>query len=423
MEEVPFEDRHVPQSEIHWARSAWWWIPLSRSPQPSIKMTTLVLSLLAMWVAQVGIWLGVMLFSPADSDGQKWSFGWNSFSSEQSAFAAEQPEIVAPTEFAEQSGNVVWPNFLATSSPILAWLSNGYTSVASLEPGPKSLAFLSFVALWLTLSFSLLGGVLARRAMVELGQQSIAPWGESFSIVFSRWLSFLWATGMHLVGLAGLLLPFALLGLLARAGSMGATIAGICLLIAFPLVFAVGRLMMSMVFCYPLSVCAISAEKKADAFEGFSRSNAYLFQRPVVAVLCVLVLMLVGLVGEQLVLWTLSFGWALISGLFLYVAGNERQTAVAYVETGSLFIGQLLSAYWFSFFWSASAAVYLILRRSVDSTELHEIDSIEDPVETTLPEIPRTPPESTSVESEATKASEDETNEPDSASPEAEKSE
>lgn len=423
MEEVPFEDRHVPQSEIHWARSAWWWIPLSRSPQPSIKMTTLILSLLAMWIAQVGIWLGVMLFSPAGNDGQEWSFNWDSFANEQPAFAAEQPEFAEPIEYAEQIDESVWPSFQGTSSPILVWLSNGYTSVASLEAGPKSLAFLSFVALWLTLSFSLLGGVLARRAMVELGQQSIAPWGESFSIVFGRWLSFLWATGMHLVGLLGLLLPFALLGLLARTGSIGATIAGICLLIAFPLVFAVGRLMMSMVFCYPLSVCAIAAEKKADAFEGFSRSNAYLFQRPVVAVLCVLVLMLVGLVGEQLVLWTLSFGWALISGLFLYVAGDERQTAVAYVETGNQLIGQLLSAYWFSFFWSASAAVYLILRRSVDSTELHEIDSIEDPVETTLPEIPRTPPEPAPAESESTKATEDETRKPDAASSEADKSE
>ena len=414
MEEVPFEDRHVPQAEIHWARSVWWWIPLSRAPQPSIKMTTLILSLLAMWVAQVGIWLGVMLFSPAGSDGQEWSFNWDSFSNPQPASGAEQPEFVEPTE------NSVWPEFQGTSSPILAWLSSGYRSVTSLGPGPKSLAFLSFVALWLTLSFSLLGGVLARRAMVELGQQSIAPWGESFSIVFSRWLSFLWATGMHLVGLLGLLLPFALLGLLARTGNIGATIAGVCLLIAFPLVFAVGRLMMSMVFCYPLSVCAIAAEKKADAFEGFSRSNAYLFQRPVVAVLCVLVLMLVGLVGEQLVLWTLSFGWALISGLFLYVAGNEQQSANAYVGTGNQLLGQLLSAYWFSFFWSSSAAIYLILRRSVDSTELHELDSIEDPVETTLPEIPRTPPESATAAPETPQAPDVEANKPDSEASEAE---
>ena len=113
------------------------------------------------------------------------------------------------------------------------------------------------------MTFALFGGVLARRAMVELGQQTIAPWGESLQIVFSRWLSYLWATAMHFIGLIALLLPIALIGLLAGSGYVAESITGIALLVMFPLVFGVGRLLLSMVFCFPVSVCAIAAEEKA----------------------------------------------------------------------------------------------------------------------------------------------------------------
>ncbi len=93
---------------------------------------------------------------------------------------------------------------------------------------------------------ALVGGILARRSLVELGQQTIAPWGESLRIVFGRWASFLWSqSGMHLVGLAFLLLPVLLFGAVSRLGAVGATIGGICLLLAFPLVFAVGRMALS----------------------------------------------------------------------------------------------------------------------------------------------------------------------------------
>ncbi len=366
MEDVPFEDRQIPRAEIEWDRSLWWWIPLTRAISPAIKMTTLFLGLISILVVKLGLFLGARLFQPTTREGSEWQF----------AIAFPTQSMGEPSAF---------------SSPIVNWFLAGMRSLYSLSPGFNEIAFSTFAILWLALFGSLLGGVLARRAMVELGQRTIAPWGESIRLVMARWNSFLWATGMHLVGIVGLLIPYALLGLLCRTGVVGATIGGVLLIASFPIVFAVGRMAMSMIWCYPLSVCAIAAEKKADAFEGFSRSNAYLFQRPVVAALCVLILALVGLVGEQLVLWTVYFGWGLIRSVFVMSGGASEAVASHYVAFGNGLATELVLAYWFSFFWAASAAVYLILRKAVDSTELSELDATQGSEETALPPIPPAP--------------------------------
>lgn len=364
MEEVPFEDRVVPRAEMDWGRSAWWWIPLTRSVHPAIKLSSLVAGLLAVCLAQAGVRMAAWLFQP-------------SWAGVERVFESETPVYLG--------------------SPLIGWCAGLIQAVRSIEFDWNGLAFFTFSALWLTAVFSLVGGVFARRAMVELGQQTIAPWGESLRIVLGRWVSLLWATGMHLVGLACFLLPVFVLGLLSRWGDIGGHVAGVLLLLSFPLVFAVGRLCMSMVFCYPLSVCAIAAERKADAFEGFSRSNAYLYQRPVVALLCVGLLLLIGLAGEQLVYWTLTFGWGLMGAVFAFAAGGVSDAAATYVAMGTSLQQALLGAYWFGFAWSAAAAIYLILRRSVDSTELYELDALESDDKKVLPKIPDTPPDASSA--------------------------
>ncbi len=73
-------------------------------------------------------------------------------------------------------------------------------------------------------------------------------------------------------------------------------------------VFAVGRMVLSMFRLLPLAVAAIGCERNADAFEGFSRSNNYFFQRPVITVLCGLALYAIGWVGYLIVFWWLLAG-------------------------------------------------------------------------------------------------------------------
>src|SRR5690606_31864204 len=65
MEEVPFEDRHVPRVEIDWERSAWWWYPISRALGPAVRMNALAIGLIALLLSMAGLQLGERLFSPA----------------------------------------------------------------------------------------------------------------------------------------------------------------------------------------------------------------------------------------------------------------------------------------------------------------------------------------------------------------------
>jgi hypothetical protein len=103
----------------------------------------------------------------------------------------------------------------------------------------------TFAILWIALIGSLFGGVLARRAAVELGQRTIAPWIRSIQLVGSRAVSYLWAAGMHIVGAVALVAPIALLGWFAKLGSIPAVISGVLLIaVCLPLIFAIGRIPM-----------------------------------------------------------------------------------------------------------------------------------------------------------------------------------
>lgn len=381
MEEIPFEDRYVPKAEIDWDRSLWWWYPLTRAIHPAMRVTALVTSAIGILVLQRGLAFGNWLFAPR--------------------FAASFDNW-----YVRSLGSV-------QLAPIEIGQARLFAAI-----GWQEIAYLTFSLLWITAVFAFFGGILSRRAAVELGQRTIAPWGETLRIVGSRMMSYVWVTGIHLVAIALLLIVPLLLGLLARLGPM-AMLAGVLLILFFPLVVAVGRMVLSMFICFPLAVTAIGCEKNADAFEGFSRSNNYFFQRPVVAALSIVALVAIGSVGYMIVFWLLLSGWHWVRDAFLAGAGytitdliggetmvvNDPAmgtvTAVRpdahasrllrWVLVGGWLTRLLIAAYWFSYFWSASASVYLILRRSVDNTDLDEIDSPYEGAAAELPELPQWP--------------------------------
>lgn len=354
MEEVPFQDRSVPKVELDWERSFWWWYPVSRAIHPAIRMTNLLWSLIAVSVLRAGILQAEIWFS-TDLEVAR-ILDW----------------ISGPSLWSEQFSSIS-QNLRMPSMTV------------------ENVAFLTFSILWLACIGSTFGGVLARRAAVELGQRTIAPWFRSIRLVGSRLISYLWAAGMHFVAIGGLLLPFVILGWLSRLGSTVALIAGILLvLLALPLMFAIGRLFLSMTVCYPLSVCAISIEKRADAFEGFSRSNAYFFQRPVLAMLTAVLLLAFGELGALLLSGVVYTGWGLVEQTYIATSSANALATSSTLEIGNWLADSLVMAFRFSYFWSATAGLYLVLRRCVDSTDLDEMDVCESEIEQNPPVIPTT---------------------------------
>lgn len=389
MEEVPFEDRVVPKTELDWGRSFWWWYPISRAIHPAIRMSSLLLSAVASLVLYRGIVQAEVWFSPSFQLSGNW---WEVLSK------FWQPATSGSTTLVTQSNASAWLTDLLQSSKSTsgAAVTNYISPTISLN----NVAYLTFVVVWVGLVGSFFGGILSRRAAVELGQRTVAPWFRSLVLVASRLIAYFWAAGMHIVGLFFLLTPIVLLGWIARLGTTAEAIAStVLLVICTPLIFAVGRLLLSLLVCLPLSICAISIEKRADAFEGFSRSNAYLFQRPVVAVLCILLLVLVGEIGALLVNWTVGIGWGTVRSTFVG-AGALSATSNVYLTGADWLAATLVWAYRFSFFWAASSALYLVLRKCVDNTDLEEMDLMESEIERHPPEIPTQAAESSEAPSD-----------------------
>ncbi len=403
MEEVPFDDRRVPRAEIDWERSLWWWYPLTRSIHPAMRMTSLLVASVTILLGQFGFVLASWLFAP------RWSSELVESLIELQSTTQNELSVFADGGASSASGMSVWIGLIPNGQALLTYASQGNLFAVF---GLREMAYVSFILVWTAITIAIGGGILARRAVVELGQRTIAPWGQTVRLVLSRWAGYLWASGMSLLGLAVVLVIPLSLGFIARLNWL-APIAGVILLLVYlPLVFSTGRLLFSSIVCYPLSVCAISTERKADAFEGFSRSNAYFFQRPIVVFLLTVALAGVGWIGYQILFWIIAGGWYLTRDVFLLGAGTstanladtsraaESAVVLPWVIAGTWLASLLLVAYKFSFFWSASAAVYLIARRCVDNTELEEMDLQEVDKEVSLPPIP--PPPSSAAPSEST---------------------
>jgi hypothetical protein len=122
-------------------------------------------------------------------------------------------------------------------------------------------------------------------------------------------------------------------------------------------------------------VAAVVTEKKADAFDGVSRSAAYAFQKPTLLFLLVTVLYWISLISGDVFTVIVGAGYGIASKAF-DMGSYGSLNALGSFPT-SLFQSTamlLLSAFSFSFFWSATAAIYLILRRDVDHVEYDQID-------------------------------------------------
>lgn len=247
------------------------------------------------------------------------------------------------------------------------------------------LAFLLLCLFWAVAVWALIGGVLSRMAVVQLGREENIGWGQALAYVRSKWVSYASAPLLPLLGVLLTVLPMALGGLLLRF-SATAVVVGI----AWPLMLAGGALMVvfliGLAFGWPLMWAAISTEG-TDNFDALSRAYSYVYQRPlkylglaaVAAALSVLGGLLALGVAEaviHLAFW--AAGWG---------AGQPVGELVARGRAGEGFSTWGANLIWFfngcvrlvavgfvySFFWTAAAEIYLLLRYDVDGTELDEV--------------------------------------------------
>ncbi len=161
--------------------------------------------------------------------------------------------------------------------------------------------------------------------------------------------------------------------------------------ILWPLVLVAGFLMavllLGLLFGWPLMWAAISAEG-TDSFDALSRTYAYVFQRPLRYLFYVIVAGVIGWLGWIVVrefaagivwlgYWAAGWGCGQATIASILNPGDELsgvgQFGAGLIRFWAGCVKMLAVGYCFSYFWTASAAVYFLLRHDVDATEMDEV--------------------------------------------------
>jgi hypothetical protein len=265
-------------------------------------------------------------------------------------------------------------------TPSLPWNELGYYACGGVIS----------IAVW-----ALCGGAIARAAIVQLGLRRRVGLGDAFSFACRNWIALFGAPTLPLVGIVAIAIPFVVIGLLLRLDA-GVALAGVLWAILLLPGLLMAMLSVGLMFGWPLMWGAVAADN-TDAFDAISRSYAYTFQRPIHYLYYVLCASLLSVCGWLLAWWFVESIVALCYWGVSWGSGGERLLEIQQGMSGhrseempfTFWLGARLiafsvglvrataSAFSFSYFWCAFAAIYLLLRRDTDQTELDDLDFTE----------------------------------------------
>jgi hypothetical protein len=320
------------------------------------------------------------------------------------------------------------------------------------DAGAFNKFYFLLVTIWTLLTWSFFGGAITRIAAVQVTRQEKIGLMEAVRFTWKRFLSYMTAPlfpmGFMLV-IVGVMILFGFLHWIPILGDF-LDILGWWLMVILGLIMAV--LLVGLV-SWPMMSAAVSTEG-TDSWEAVSRSYSYLIQAPwhfiwynIVALAYGAVLIFfVGLMGSLMIFlakWGVgenpclqwgnrepaylfvysptSFGWRELllqgtkneKGTYLVTDGKINQEAYKeyfeaekhpwhwwdYCGAGVVsgfwmnLIFLLVIGFGYSYFWSSSTIIYLLMRRKVDDAEMDEIYLEEDDQEMSY--TPPTPPAGT----------------------------
>lgn len=272
----------------------------------------------------------------------------------------------------------------------------------------NTFAYFLFGALWMLALWSFFGGAICRVAAMQLGREERVSMKDTLAHACRKWVSYFSGPILPLLGTVVVGAPIAILGLFMMA-DWGIVVAGLFWIFAVLGGFIMVALLVGLLFGWPLMWSTISAEG-TDAFDALSRSYAYTFQRPLHYLFYAVVACVFGLVCWTLV-WYFSqaviqvtywaSSWGANLGGYLTPEAEEAARLTIVREAANQqdgfgawliyacngLVRTVATAFTYSFFWCASTAIYLLLRRDVDQTELDEVWVEDDAQRYELPPI------------------------------------
>ncbi|MEX2559967.1 MAG: hypothetical protein WD403_08630 [Pirellulales bacterium] len=381
--------------EIAW-REVFPWLNLVRALRLAMQARMLLVAAIAVLATMFGWWLAALLFEAADERPlADWTLAYQSCP----WIDASGPEDVSPTPLRAPDGLGNADNWLTApphlgrypSDPLLGpWhqLSAPARQLFDLTLTYRGLAFLLLCLLWAAAVWALFGGALTRMAAVQLAREENIGLKPALRYAAGKWRSYLAAPLFPLLGVLLCVLPMLVVGLLMRADA-GLLVAAI----VWPLMLLGGLLMaillLGLLFGWPLMAATISAEG-TDSFDALGRAYSYVYHRPLHYLFYAAVAVLLGGLAWLLVIYFAEAVIYLPQWAASWGSGNERIAGVRAgvgpsAPEGVGEWGARLIEFWagcvrvvalgfaYSYFWTASTAMYFLLRRDDDGTEMDEV--------------------------------------------------
>jgi hypothetical protein len=387
------QDVAVPRVSVDWYRSTPWWRLVSQTVSISWRASHLLLCAVGLFVTWGLTTLSFAIFQPEQIDAPvRWMEPARNLPA-LAPFDRDLNEVVQAMSGSSGRGTGITWESRSPDSFLQVWrryLQYPFQALESLTL--RRAAYLLFNTLAVIGVWSFIGGCLARRSIQEFGTRITAPWSDTVSLVRSRWISLAWSTAMPIALILMCCLIPLILGWLSNIPFLGPWVAGLLMIPLVLMSLGVGWCAAVTLFGFPLSVAAIVSEKNADAFDGVSRSAAYAFQKPATLILAVIVAEWLGHFAGGLVSVAVNTGFSILQAAFNL--GSLRDLTGQGTMLDGLFAGfvpWIVTAFGFSFFWTASSAMYLILRREVDHTEFDMIDMDAPGLPKALPPLPPAP--------------------------------
>ncbi len=305
---------------------------------------------------------------------------------------------------------------------------NSVAGLFSVQPGLLRFIYFLGGALWTVAVWSFFGCAICRAALMRYTRDDPIGVDDAFKFAIGKFLSCFAGITIPLLAVVGLTLPLAVIGLLMTT-NLGAMIGGFLWFFVLILSLMIATILLGLCFAWPLVITAVSCEGQ-DSFDGMSRAFAYVFQRPLhyfayalVAVvfsgICWLVMSMVIEGTIHTAWWATSWGSNIVTDRTGELSGESdlsastvgdvatRQLAVpgqpGGIATGglpsaeqngtststSLRIARGMIGFWngvartlgaaflYGLFWSIASAVYLLLRKDLDNTEMDEIYQVD----------------------------------------------
>jgi hypothetical protein len=262
------------------------------------------------------------------------------------------------------------------------------------DPSHRGREFCYFLVgnVWSILVWSFLGLAITRICLIRLTRNEHVGIDEAIVFAQKNWLTAASAMGIPLAGVAVLCLPTAIIGLL-MGFDLGVFLVSLIWFVVLLLALLMALLLLGLAVGWPLMVSSVAAESQ-NAFDAMTRAYAYTFQRPLhylfysfVAIffggLCWMIVSVITDGVIDLAYWSVSWGTNLYGAERIQMIQGYTSTSPEISETldrGSNLIGMwngmvrtLAVAFIYGLFWCQAAAIYLLLRKDVDDTEMDEV--------------------------------------------------